>query len=114
MNIWLAYSVSIEANTEATMNAESLPMIAGTISTLMFVSSNLPMVGKAFRTKDLSSYSFGHILLSNIGNLVYWLYVLSLPAGPIWFLHGFFTVTTALMLVCYLRYRQLWATPQTA
>jgi len=72
----------------------------------MFVSSNFPMLLKAFKTQDLSSYSLMHIALSNIGNLVYWVYVVSLPVGPIWFLHGFFTVTTALMLACYLRYQR--------
>jgi hypothetical protein len=42
--------------------------------------------------------------LSNLGNLIYWLYVISLPVGPVWFLHGFFTITTGLMLLFYLRY----------
>jgi len=72
----------------------------------MFVSSNFPMLLKAFRTHDLSSYSLTHIALSNLGNLIYWVYVVSLPVGPIWFLHGFFTVTTALMLLCYVRYQR--------
>jgi hypothetical protein len=31
-------------------------------------------------------------------------YVVSLPAGPIWALHSFYLTTTALMLVWYLRY----------
>ena len=44
--------------------------------------------------------------LSNVGNLIHWIYVASLPVGPIWFLHGFFTVTTALMLVCYMRFQR--------
>ncbi len=83
-----------------------LPLLAGTLSTLLFMSSNLPMLIKAFKTKDLSSYSLTHIALSNGGNLIYWIYVVSLPFGPIWFLHGFFTVTTALMLLCYLRYQR--------
>jgi hypothetical protein len=91
-----------------TMNMQQIQLMAGFASTALFVSSNLPMLFKAFKTKDLSSYSFGHIALSNVGNLIYWLYVVSLPAGPIWFLHGFFTVATALMLVGYLRYEKGW------
>lgn len=88
------------------METQSLALLAGTLSTLMFMSSNLPMLRKAFQSRDMRSYSFTHILLSNLGNLIHWMYVSSLPFGPIWFLHGFFTVTTALMLVMYVRYAQ--------
>ena len=88
------------------METQSLALLAGTLSTLMFISSNFPMLLKAFRTQDLRSYSLTHIALSNLGNLIHWIYVASLPIGPIWFLHGFFTVTTALMLVCYVRYQR--------
>ena len=49
------------------------------------------MLLKAFTTHDLRSYSLTHIALSNVGNLIHWVYVASLPVGPIWFLHGFFT-----------------------
>jgi hypothetical protein len=76
----------------------NLPLIAGSISTVMFALSTLPMLLKAFRTRDLKSYSLGNILLSNLGNVIHSLYVFSLPAGPIWLLHGFYLVTTALML----------------
>lgn len=65
----------------------------------------LPMVVKAARTKDLSSYSLGNIVLSNLGNLIHSVYVFHLPAGPVWVLHTFYLVTTALMLVWYLRYQ---------
>ena len=58
------------------------------------------MLLKAFITKDLKSYSLGHIALSNSGNVIYWLYVVSLPFGPIWFLQGFFTISDVLMLLC--------------
>jgi uncharacterized protein with PQ loop repeat len=85
---------------------ESVQMIAGFTSSMIFVMSNLPMLFKAFKTKDLKSYSPIHIALSNLGNLLYWLYVISLPIGPIWFLHGFFTLSTLLMLVLYLRYEK--------
>jgi len=66
------------------------------------------MLFKAFRTKDLSSYSLGHLVLGNLGNTVYWLYVISLPLGPVWFLQAFFSTASALMLFCYLRYEKKW------
>jgi hypothetical protein len=82
----------------------SLPFLAGVTATLIFASSILPMVVKARRTRDLSSYSLGNIVLANLGNMVQSVYVLSLPPGPIWALHGFYLTTTGLMLVWYLRY----------
>lgn len=87
----------------------SLPMIAGSIATALFASSTLPMVLKAYRTKDLKSYSLGYLLLGNLGNLFYSLYVYHLPPGPIWLLHTFYLIVTALMLYWYLRY-ELWPT----
>jgi uncharacterized protein with PQ loop repeat len=78
--------------------------IAGSISTCIFAISVLPMLIKAVRTKDLESYSFPQVLLSNVGNIVHSIYVFSLPAGPIWVLHTFYMVSAALMLVWYLRY----------
>lgn len=82
----------------------SLPVLAGAVSTVIFVTSTLPMLVKAARTKDLSSYSIGNILLSNVGNVVNTIYVVHLPLGPVWALHGFHLVTTGLMLFWYLRY----------
>jgi uncharacterized protein with PQ loop repeat len=82
----------------------NLPLIAGIVSTTIFALSTLPMLLKAFQTKDLRSYSLGNILLSNVGNIVHSVYVFSLPAGPIWLLHTFNLMTTGLMLVWYLRY----------
>jgi uncharacterized protein with PQ loop repeat len=82
----------------------NLPVIAGAISTTIFALSTLPMLLKAFQTKDLSSYSLGNILLANVGNVIHSIYVFNLPAGPIWLLHAFYLVTTGLMLVWYLRY----------
>jgi uncharacterized protein with PQ loop repeat len=82
----------------------NLPVIAGAISTTIFALSTLPMLVKAFQTKDLKSYSLGNILLSNVGNVIHSVYVFNLPPGPIWLLHAFYLVTTALMLVWYLRY----------
>ena len=78
--------------------------IAGTISTVLFALSALPMLVKAARTKDLSSYSLGNISLSNLGNVVHSVYVFHLPPGPIWVLHSFYVVSTGLMLFWYVRY----------
>ena len=88
---------------DAALNME-LPVIAGAISTTIFALSTLPMLLKAFRTKDLRSYSLGNILLSDVGNVIHSVYVFSLPAGPIWLLHSFYLFTTGLMLVWYVHY----------
>src|SRR5687767_2214535 len=74
-------------------------VVAGTVSTTLFVVSYLPMLVKAYRTKDLSSYSRGNLVLANIGNAVHSIYVFSLPVGPIWVLHGFYLASTAAMLI---------------
>ena len=70
----------------------------------IFALSTLPMLIKARRSKNLMSYSFGNLLLANLGNVVHSIYVVSLPVGPIWGLHTFYLITTGLMLVWYLRY----------
>jgi hypothetical protein len=87
--------------------SSNLPVLAGAISTFMFMLGALPMLYKAFRTRDLASYSLGHILMMNVGNVVHAIYVFSLPLGPIWALHGFWIVSTGLMLAWYLRYEWL-------
>lgn len=84
------------------MATTSVPVLAGIASTVIFASSALPMLVKAERTKDLQSYSLSKLVLSNVGNAVHTVYVLHLPAGPIWVLHGFYVVTSALMLLWYL------------
>jgi len=89
---------------EETVMEMNLPVIAGTLSTLLFIFSMLPMLWKAFRMKDLKSYSLGYILLSNLGNFIHSIYVFHLPPGPVWVLHTFYLVTMGLMLVWYLRY----------
>lgn len=82
----------------------SLATIAGFISTALFTLGTLPMMAKAFRTKNLASYSIGNILLSNVGNFINSIYVFHLPLGPIWFLHSYNLLSTGLMLVWYLKY----------
>ena len=84
--------------------SSSVPILAGSVSTAIFIASTLPMLVKAGRTKDLASYSLGNIVLANIGNLTYAVYVLSLPIGPVWALHGFHLCATGLMLFWYVRH----------
>ena len=78
--------------------------LAGTMSTAIFVTSALPMLLKAARTRDLDSYSRGQLVLANVGNAINSVYVFSLPVGPIWFLHAFNLACTLLMLAWHLRY----------
>jgi hypothetical protein len=85
----------------------TIPVLAGAVSTAIFAGSVVPMLVKARRTRDLSSYSPGQILLSNLGNVIHSVYVLHLPAGPVWVLHTFYLLSSALMLVWYLRYTKL-------
>ena len=76
-----------------------LPLIAGTVSTVAFAVSNLPMLRKALRTRDVSSYSLTSMAIINAANAVYSLYVFSLPLGPIWALHTFYLVSCGIMLL---------------
>jgi uncharacterized protein with PQ loop repeat len=89
------------------MNMQHLSIFAGVMSTSIFTLSHLPMLARAYRTRDLRSYSLANLVLSNIGNAIHWLYIVNLPFGPIWFLHSFYTLVTGLMLFWYLRYRRL-------
>ena len=94
-----------------------LPVVAGAISTAVFALGTMPMLVKAARTKDMSSYSLGNIALSNLGNVIYSVYVFHLPLGPVWVLHSFYLVSTGLMLIWYKRYatpRYRRAVPLTA
>ena len=62
------------------MDLHDFPMLAGTVSTLLFVVSYMPMLVKAFRTRDLESYSLGNLVIANVGNGVHSIYVVQ-PAG---------------------------------
>jgi uncharacterized protein with PQ loop repeat len=92
----------------------NIQLVAGTISTILFAVGVFPMLLKARRTKDLRSYSFSNLLLNNIANVVHSVYVFSLPMGPIWLLHSFYLVATALQLAWYLRYEQWGTTVRSA
>ncbi len=91
------------------MNIHAYQLFAGSISCGIFISSNLPMLRKAFQTRDLKSYSLGQILLGTLGNCLYWIYLIRLPFGPAWFIQGFFTLSSILMLGGYLHYERGWA-----
>lgn len=56
------------------------------------------MLLKALRTRDLRSYSLAHLVMSASANLLFWIYVVALPFGPVWILQIFFTVTDLSML----------------
>lgn len=83
------------------------PLIAGTVATVAFAVSNLPMLAKALRTRDVSSYSLPSLVIINAANLVYSLYVFTLPFGPIWALHTFYLVSCAIMMALCLRARAM-------
>ena len=80
-------------------------LVAGSVAAGIFMLSQLPMLIKAGRTKELGSYSALNIVLSNVGNVIYAVYVFSLPPGPIWAMHSFYLTATALMLFWYLQHR---------
>jgi uncharacterized protein with PQ loop repeat len=84
----------------------SFTLLAGTLATLLFTTSHIPMLLRAFKTKDLRSYSLTNFLVTNLGNLFYWIYVSTLPFGPIWIMHSFYTLSSLLMLWWYVRYRK--------
>jgi uncharacterized protein with PQ loop repeat len=83
----------------------NVSLLAGLVSTTLFVVSYLPMLHKAWRTRDLASYSRSSLVLANVGNVTQAVYVISLPVGPIWFLHSFYLAASALMLGLHLRHR---------
>jgi predicted permease len=93
---------------------EQVQMIAGSIAGLIFAAASWNMLLKAWRTKDLRSYSLGQLVLNNVGNLFYWFYVVSLPFGPIYFMHAFFTLASLLMLVWYFIYVRASQTRKSA
>ncbi|WP_438854668.1 hypothetical protein [Agromyces sp. M3QZ16-3] len=80
-----------------------VPVLAGMVAAVVFATANLPMVWKALRTHDVGSYSLGSIAMINGANVVYSVYVFSLPLGPVWLLHSFYLVASAIMLVLCVR-----------
>lgn len=82
----------------------TIATLAGVVSTVLFTTSMLPMLIRAARTRDVSSYSRSHLVLTTLGNLVHTVYVFHLPPGPIWALHVFYLVSTLQMLRWHLRH----------
>lgn len=80
------------------------PNLWGGLASLLFVVSTLPMLYRAVQTRTLADYSGYSLVLSSLGNMVYWFYVVSLPFGPLWVLHGYYTVITLLMLIFWWRW----------
>ena len=99
--------------TKNSVNGMNVSVLAGMVSTSLFAVSYLPMLLKALRTRDLDSYSLGYLALSNVANAVHSVYVVSLPPGPIWLLHCFYAVASALLLIWYLRFRSVHKHPTT-
>jgi uncharacterized protein with PQ loop repeat len=83
-----------------------LPTFAGTFASLIFIASAIPSLAKVYRTRCADSYSLTALWMLNIGNAFQWLYVASLPAGPIYALHAWSTLSTALLLVWCYRFRR--------
>jgi hypothetical protein len=79
-------------------------VVAGVVSTALFAAANVPMLVRALRTRDVGSYSPSSLVIGNAANAVHTVYVISLPPGPIWALHGFYLVSMAAMLTLWLRY----------
>jgi uncharacterized protein with PQ loop repeat len=90
------------------MDVPSVQVMAGLTSSIIFICSNMPMLDKVIKTKDMRSYSLGQLILGNIGNSIYWLYVRTLPVGPVWYLQAFFSTASGIMLFSYLRYEKKW------
>ena len=97
-------SPELGASPTGGMELSQLTILAGSVATTIFVSSYLPMLVRAIRTRDLSSYSRSSLVLANVGNLVQTAYVVTLPVGPIWGLHAFYLLATLVMLVLHLRH----------
>jgi uncharacterized protein with PQ loop repeat len=103
---WAVYSTRTNG-CPAYLCRMDVPILAGMISTVVFAVSNLPMLRKALRTRDVSSYSLSSMLMINAANVAYSLYVFSLPFGPIWALHTFYLVSCGIMLVLCARARRV-------
>ena len=89
------------------MSRTETATLVGAMSTVLFASSMVPMLVRAARTRDVSSYSRGHLALGNVGNLAHTVYVVSLPPGPVWALHAFHTLVTLQMLVWHVLWNRV-------
>ncbi|MGB3828223.1 MAG: hypothetical protein WA962_05550 [Ornithinimicrobium sp.] len=78
--------------------------VAGTIATAVFAGSTAPMVWRAARTRDMTSYSRPSLALTNVANAIHTVYVLSLPLGPVYVLHSVHVVVAFFMLCWHVRH----------
>lgn len=83
---------------------------AGTIATAVFAGSTAPMVWRAARTRDMTSYSRPSLALTNVANAIHTVYVLSLPLGPVYVLHSVHVAVAFFMLCWHVRHKP--AAPQ--
>ena len=84
----------------------SLAVAAGGVAGFLFCMAQLPMLVKAYRTKDLKSYSPSNLAIAAVGNFLYFPYVISLPFGPAFFIHLFMTAATWAMLIMWWLWRE--------
>ena len=77
---------------------------AGTVATAVFASSTAPMVWRAARSRDMTSYSRPSLALTNVANAIHTVYVLSLPLGPVYVLHSVHVVVAFFMLCWHVRH----------
>ena len=90
------------------MDFNRLQILVGYLCASIFMLSRVPMLLKAIHTRDLRSYSPAHLVMSTCANLLFWIYVVGLPIGPVWILQIFFTITDVTMLtLCVAQLRQL-------
>lgn len=85
------------------MGIQIIQILAGFISSIIFAIGQISMLVKVLKTRNLKSYTLSNLVLANLGNLIDWVYLVTVP-GPLWYLHSFFTITTAVMLLFYLCY----------
>lgn len=81
--------------------------IAGTIARLIFVISTIPSLTRVYRTRKGDRYSLASLWMATIGNALQWVYVLSLPPGPLYALPTWNTRSAALLRAWCIRYRRL-------
>ena len=90
------------------MDFNGMQILVGYLCTSIFMLSRVPMLLKAMHTRDLRSYSPAHLVMSACANLLFWIYIVGLPIGPVWILQVFFTITDVTMLtLCVAQLHQI-------
>lgn len=65
------------------MAVQTRPIVADNISSRPVVSASTSVLLVAYAAPGLRPCGLGHMLLANIGDFLYWLYVGSLPFEPV-------------------------------